>query len=78
MTPDWAQFTPWTSLAGGLLIGLAAAALILGSGRMLGAAGIAGGGVDPPPRAGGGGRGVRAGRVQGPLAPATSAGACGC
>lgn len=49
MTPDWAQFTPWTSLAGGLLIGLAAAALILGSGRTLGAAGIAGGVVDPRP-----------------------------
>ncbi len=49
MILDWAHFTPWTSLAGGLIIGLAAAALILGVGRMLGAAGIVGGVVDPRP-----------------------------
>jgi uncharacterized protein len=47
MTLDWAHFTPWTSLAGGLIIGLAAAGLILGVGRILGAAGIVGGVVDP-------------------------------
>jgi uncharacterized protein len=49
MTLDWAHFTPWTSLAGGLLIGVAASALILGLGRILGAAGIVGGIVDPRP-----------------------------
>jgi uncharacterized protein len=47
MTLDWAHFTPWASLAGGLIIGLAAAGLILGVGRILGAAGIVGGVVDP-------------------------------
>jgi uncharacterized protein len=46
MTLDWAHFTPWSSLGGGLLIGLAAAVLILGAGRILGAAGIVGGIVD--------------------------------
>jgi uncharacterized membrane protein YedE/YeeE len=49
MTLDWAHFTPWTSLAGGLIIGVAAAALILGVGRILGAAGIVGGVVDLHP-----------------------------
>jgi uncharacterized membrane protein YedE/YeeE len=49
MTLDWAHFTPWTALGGGLIIGLAAAALILGVGRILGAAGIVGGVVDPRP-----------------------------
>lgn len=43
MTVDWAHFTPWSALSGGLLIGLAATALILGAGRILGAAGIVGG-----------------------------------
>lgn len=38
----WTQFTPWTSLAGGLLIGLAAAILLLGAGRIAGIAGIVG------------------------------------
>jgi uncharacterized membrane protein YedE/YeeE len=46
MTLDWAHFTPWSSLGGGLLIGLAAAVLILGAGRILGAAGIVGGILD--------------------------------
>src|SRR5438105_15746859 len=49
MTIDWAHFTPWSSLAGGLLIGLAASLLILGSGRIMGAAGIVGGLVEPRP-----------------------------
>lgn len=40
MTIDWSHFTPWTSLAGGLLIGLATALLLLGSGRIAGIAGI--------------------------------------
>jgi uncharacterized protein len=50
MTIDWTHFTPGSALAGGLLIGLAAAWLILVEGRILGAAGILGGLV--PPRAG--------------------------
>ncbi|WP_158816817.1 YeeE/YedE family protein [Methylocapsa sp. S129] len=49
MTLDWAHFTPWSSLGGGLLIGLAASILILGAGRIMGAAGIVGGVVDPRP-----------------------------
>jgi uncharacterized protein len=49
VTLDWAHFTPWTSLAGGLIIGLAAAGLILGVGRILGAAGIVGGVVNSRP-----------------------------
>ena len=50
MTIDWTHFSPGSALAGGLLIGLAAAWLILVEGRILGAAGILGGLV--PPRAG--------------------------
>jgi uncharacterized protein len=36
MQIDWTHFTPWTSLAGGVTIGLAAAALLLLCGRTLG------------------------------------------
>lgn len=43
MTIDWDHFTPTLSLAGGLLLGLAAAAFILVNGRILGISGIAGG-----------------------------------
>lgn len=43
MTIDWHSFTPWTSLAGGLLIGLASALLILANGRIAGISGILGG-----------------------------------
>jgi len=43
MTIDWMHFTPWTSLAGGLLIGLAVALFLLLNGRVLGISGIAGG-----------------------------------
>jgi uncharacterized protein len=43
MTIDWAHFTPWTSLAGGALIGFAAAMLLLLSGRVAGISGIVGG-----------------------------------
>jgi uncharacterized membrane protein YedE/YeeE len=49
MTIDWAHFTPWASLAGGLMIGLAAGILVLGVGRIMGAAGIVGGLVEPRP-----------------------------
>ncbi|MET0859106.1 MAG: YeeE/YedE family protein [Telluria sp.] len=43
MTIDWNHFTPWAALAGGLLIGLAAALLIAFSGRIAGISGILGG-----------------------------------
>lgn len=50
MTIDWTHFTPGSAFAGGLLIGLAAAWLVLQSGHVLGASGLLGGLV--PPRAG--------------------------
>ena len=40
MQIDWTHFTPWTSLAGGVTLGLAAAMLILLFGRTLGISGI--------------------------------------
>ena len=43
MTVDWSHFTPWASLGGGALIGLAAAMLVLLSGRIAGISGIVGG-----------------------------------
>ena len=42
MTILWNSFTPWTSLAGGMLIGLAAALLIVLLGRIAGISGIVG------------------------------------
>lgn len=47
MTIDWTHFTPWASLAGGLLIGLAAAAFVLLNGRIAGISGIVGGLLRP-------------------------------
>lgn len=47
MTIDWASFTPWSALAGGALIGLAAALLILTVGRVAGISGIVGGLLQP-------------------------------
>lgn len=43
MTLDWNHFTPWASLAGGVLLGLASAMFILLNGRILGISGILGG-----------------------------------
>lgn len=43
MTVDWSHFTPWSSLVGGLVIGLATLLLVLGNGRIAGIAGIVGG-----------------------------------
>lgn len=40
---DWANFTPWNALLGGMLIGLAAALLLLLNGRIAGISGIIGG-----------------------------------
>jgi uncharacterized membrane protein YedE/YeeE len=43
MNIDWVHFTPWASLAGGILIGIAAAMLVLFNGRIAGISGIVGG-----------------------------------
>lgn len=40
---DWNQFTPWSALIGGAIVGLAAALLILLNGRIAGISGIVGG-----------------------------------
>jgi uncharacterized membrane protein YedE/YeeE len=42
MTIDWIHFTLWQSLAGGMLIGLAATMLILFNGKIAGISGIVG------------------------------------
>ena len=47
MTIDWTHFTPWASLFGGLLIGLATALLLMLSGRIAGISGIVGGLLRP-------------------------------
>jgi len=47
MTIDWMHFTPWTSLAGGALIGTAAAAFILINGRITAISGIVAGVLTP-------------------------------
>ena len=43
MVIDWVHFTPWASLGGGLVLGLAAALFVLLNGRILGISGILGG-----------------------------------
>lgn len=47
MSIDWTHFTPWTSLAGGILLGIASAMFILLNGRILGISGIVGGLLRP-------------------------------
>jgi uncharacterized membrane protein YedE/YeeE len=47
MTIAWEHFTPFASLGGGILIGLAAALLLLANGRIAGISGIAGGLLRP-------------------------------
>ena len=47
MTIDWTNFTPWSSLAGGVLIGLATAMFLLLNGRIAGISGILGGLLRP-------------------------------
>ena len=47
MTIDWNHFTPWASLASGILLGLASALFILLNGRILGISGIVGGLLRP-------------------------------
>lgn len=47
MTIDWVNFTPWASLAGGMLIGLASAMFLWLNGRIAGISGILGGLLSP-------------------------------
>ena len=47
MSIDWNAFTPLAALTGGLLIGLAAALLIIFNGRIAGISGIVGGLLKP-------------------------------
>jgi uncharacterized membrane protein YedE/YeeE len=47
MTIDWNAFTPWSSLAGGVLIGIAAAMFALLNGRIAGISGVLGGLLRP-------------------------------
>lgn len=47
MTIDWTHFTPVHALAGGAMIGLAAAALLVLNGRIAGISGILGGLLRP-------------------------------
>jgi uncharacterized membrane protein YedE/YeeE len=42
LTVDWLNFTPWSSLAGGALIGLAASLFVLCNGRIAGISGLLG------------------------------------
>ena len=47
MSIDWSHFTPWLSLTGGLVIGVAAALFIIVHGRIMGVSGIAAGLIAP-------------------------------
>lgn len=62
------EFTPWMSLGGGILIGLAATLLMLVQGRIFGATGVVAGLVQPTSRSDFTWRAVLlAGMVSGPL-----------
>jgi uncharacterized membrane protein YedE/YeeE len=43
MSIDWNAFNPWSALAGGVLIGIAAAMFVLINGRIAGISGVLGG-----------------------------------
>src|SRR5512145_112935 len=43
MLINWSQFTPWSGLAGGVVIGMAVALLVLVNGRVAGISGVIGG-----------------------------------
>ena len=47
MSLDWNAFTPWSSLAGGVLIGVAVAMFVLLNGRIAGVSGVLGGLLKP-------------------------------
>jgi hypothetical protein len=46
-TIDWMHFTPWSALAGGAVIGLAAALFLVLNGRIAGISGVLGGLLKP-------------------------------
>ena len=73
MVIDWAAFSPWHALAGGLLIGLAATILVLANGRIAGISGILGGLLGPWPGDARWGLAFLAGLVGSPLAYAAFA-----
>lgn len=47
MTIAWANFTPWSALAGGVMIGIAASILLLFNGKIAGISGILGSALKP-------------------------------
>jgi uncharacterized protein len=47
MSIDWNAFTPWSALAGGVLVGIAAAMFALLNGRIAGISGVIGGLLKP-------------------------------
>jgi uncharacterized membrane protein YedE/YeeE len=47
MTIDWSTFTPWSALAGGVLIGIAITLFVLVNGRVAGISGILGNLISP-------------------------------
>lgn len=47
MTIDWAHFTPWSALAGGILLGLATGLFVLANGRIAGISGLLGSLLNP-------------------------------
>ncbi|MGH8758793.1 MAG: YeeE/YedE family protein [Burkholderiales bacterium] len=47
MIVDWNAVTPWSALAGGVLIGIAAAMFVLLNGRIAGISGVIGGLLNP-------------------------------
>ena len=47
MAMDWNAFTPWSALAGGVLIGVAAGMFVLLNGRIAGISGVLGGLLKP-------------------------------
>ena len=47
MTIDWNAFTPWSALAGGVLIGIASGMFVLLNGRIAGISGVLGGLLKP-------------------------------
>ena len=47
MSINWNAFTPWSALAGGMLVGLATAMFVLLNGRIAGISGVLGGLLKP-------------------------------
>ncbi|AZE35541.1 Putative transmembrane protein [Pseudomonas chlororaphis subsp. aureofaciens] len=47
MNIDWLHFTPWSALAGGALIGLAAGIFVMANGRIAGISGLLGSLLQP-------------------------------